>query len=225
MLCGCVVHRWWPEGKRTTGCRGSASRSGATTPRCTGDETIAILRSLCCCILAQCRRRNILSTHHEGPLLLSCVFTVPVISLLKSTLCTAGSGTCGLCTRCTTGGGTRAWPSTGPCRASTAPATSTAWTPPRWRWAGASTRWRCSGLSSTGTQLLKFPTVGHRSGCAGFRPKLQLLSPLSDLLPLTCWLYSTNRYTPFSAGSPLEVVNCLSPPAKGYEFPKDLYHF
>jgi hypothetical protein len=34
-----------------------------------------------------------------------------------------------------------------------------------------------------------------------------------------------NRYTPFSAGSPLEVVNCLSPPSKGYQFPKDLYHF
>ncbi len=33
-----------------------------------------------------------------------------------------------------------------------------------------------------------------------------------------------NRYTLFSVGSPLEVVNCLSPPAKGYEFPKDLYH-
>ena len=33
-----------------------------------------------------------------------------------------------------------------------------------------------------------------------------------------------NRYTPFSVGSPLEVVNCLSPPVRGYEFPKDLYH-
>jgi len=36
-----------------------------------------------------------------------------------------------------------------------------------------------------------------------------------------------NRYTPFHSGasSPLEFVNCLSPPVNGYEFPKDLYHF
>jgi len=34
-----------------------------------------------------------------------------------------------------------------------------------------------------------------------------------------------NRYTPFSAGSPLEIVNCLSPPREGYQFPRDLYSF
>ena len=34
-----------------------------------------------------------------------------------------------------------------------------------------------------------------------------------------------NRYTPFSAGSPLEIVNCLSPPSEGYQFPRDLYSF
>lgn len=33
-----------------------------------------------------------------------------------------------------------------------------------------------------------------------------------------------NRYTPFSSLYPLEVVNCLSPPSKEYDFPRDLDH-
>ncbi len=33
-----------------------------------------------------------------------------------------------------------------------------------------------------------------------------------------------NRYT-FTSSYPLEIVNCLSPPSKEYEFPKNLYHF
>jgi len=32
-----------------------------------------------------------------------------------------------------------------------------------------------------------------------------------------------NRYSPFSSLYPLEIVNCLSPPAKEYEFPRDLH--
>jgi hypothetical protein len=32
-----------------------------------------------------------------------------------------------------------------------------------------------------------------------------------------------NRYT-FTSSYPLEIVNCLSPPPKAYEFPKNLYH-
>jgi hypothetical protein len=34
-----------------------------------------------------------------------------------------------------------------------------------------------------------------------------------------------NRYSPFSSSYPLELFNCLSPPSKGYEFPRDLYPF
>lgn len=34
-----------------------------------------------------------------------------------------------------------------------------------------------------------------------------------------------NRFTPLSYGSPLEFVNCLSPPPREYVFPKDLFHF
>lgn len=32
-----------------------------------------------------------------------------------------------------------------------------------------------------------------------------------------------NRYSPFSTGYPLELVNCFAPPSKEYEFPRDLY--
>eukprot|EP00981_Chlorochromonas_danica_P003550 scaffold659_cov192-Ochromonas_danica.AAC.63 len=34
-----------------------------------------------------------------------------------------------------------------------------------------------------------------------------------------------NRYTPFSSIYPLEIVNCLSPPSKEYDFPRDLVSF
>ena len=34
-----------------------------------------------------------------------------------------------------------------------------------------------------------------------------------------------NRYSPFTTGYPLELVNCFAPPPKEYVFPKDLYPF
>ena len=34
-----------------------------------------------------------------------------------------------------------------------------------------------------------------------------------------------NKYSPFRVGYPLELLNCLSPPADGYEFPRDLFYF
>jgi hypothetical protein len=36
--------------------------------------------------------------------------------------------------------------------------------------------------------------------------------------------YLINTYSPFSTGYPLEIVNCIAPPAKEYVFPRDLYH-
>jgi hypothetical protein len=36
--------------------------------------------------------------------------------------------------------------------------------------------------------------------------------------------YLINTYSPFSTGYPLEIVNCIAPPAREYVFPRDLYH-
>jgi hypothetical protein len=36
--------------------------------------------------------------------------------------------------------------------------------------------------------------------------------------------YLINTYSPFSPGYPLEIVNCIAPPAKEYVFPRDLYN-
>ena len=32
-----------------------------------------------------------------------------------------------------------------------------------------------------------------------------------------------NKYSPFRMGYPLELINCMSPPSKEYEFPKNLF--
>ena len=32
-----------------------------------------------------------------------------------------------------------------------------------------------------------------------------------------------NKYSPFSTGYPLEIINCIAPPSKEYSFPKDLF--
>ena len=32
-----------------------------------------------------------------------------------------------------------------------------------------------------------------------------------------------NRFSPFTTGFPLELINCFAPPSKEYIFPRDLY--
>jgi hypothetical protein len=40
------------------------------------------------------------------------------------------------------------------------------------------------------------------------------------------WLRAiVNTYSPFTLGFPLELVNCIAPPPREYEFPRDLYHY
>ena len=34
-----------------------------------------------------------------------------------------------------------------------------------------------------------------------------------------------NKYSPFTLGFPLELVNCFAPPPREYVFPRDLYHY
>jgi len=36
--------------------------------------------------------------------------------------------------------------------------------------------------------------------------------------------YMINTYSPFKPGYPLEIINCIAPPAEGYTFPQDLYN-
>ena len=34
-----------------------------------------------------------------------------------------------------------------------------------------------------------------------------------------------NKYSPFTLGFPLELVNCAAPPPHEYKFPRDLYDY
>lgn len=36
--------------------------------------------------------------------------------------------------------------------------------------------------------------------------------------------YMINTYSPFKQGYPLEIINCIAPPANEYTFPHDLYN-